>query len=159
MSSGKAHLFFPRIPEAHTVWLGEPLTLDEYKCRYKVDEASFVDTVIIHFFQVHYYTCNKSVFDEINLISEFVSYNNSFFHFFFSTSRNAFFFFIYDDFRIRNIENWGHSKYKNSICAADIYDFFFRTDAQFCCIFNVYNERQWRNARSMITENLSRLFK
>jgi len=45
VSSGKAHLFFPRIPEAHTIWLGKPLTLEEYRCRYKVEEASFVDTL------------------------------------------------------------------------------------------------------------------
>ncbi|VVC30018.1 Aminopeptidase P, N-terminal,Creatinase/Aminopeptidase P, N-terminal,Peptidase [Cinara cedri] len=43
VSSGKTHLFFPRPEESHIVWLGKPLSLDEYKCRYKVEEALFVD--------------------------------------------------------------------------------------------------------------------
>jgi len=49
VSSGKTYLFFPRIDETHIVWLGKPLTLDEYKCRYKVEDVLFVDMVIKHF--------------------------------------------------------------------------------------------------------------
>ncbi|XP_025425745.1 xaa-Pro dipeptidase [Sipha flava] len=43
VSSGKAHLFFPRIDEAHFVWLGKPLSLNEYKCLYKVENTSYTD--------------------------------------------------------------------------------------------------------------------
>ncbi|KAL4090532.1 hypothetical protein QTP88_025347 [Uroleucon formosanum] len=45
VSNGEAHLFFPRVEETQTVWLGKPLSLDEYKCRYKVNYASYADTL------------------------------------------------------------------------------------------------------------------
>jgi len=63
VSSGEAHLFFPRVEEAHTVWLGKPLSLDEYKCRYKVNYASYVDTVINNnsYKTISFFICIESI--------------------------------------------------------------------------------------------------
>jgi len=43
VSSGKAYLFFPRTEDEHIKWLGKPLSQNEYKCLYKVEDVSFVD--------------------------------------------------------------------------------------------------------------------
>lgn len=54
VSTGKTYLFFPKVEEANIIWLGKPLTLNEYRCRYKVEDVLFVDSVIKCFFVVFF---------------------------------------------------------------------------------------------------------
>ncbi|XP_050440557.1 xaa-Pro dipeptidase [Adelges cooleyi] len=46
VSTGNVHLFFPKIPEEHYVWMGVPLDIEEYKKRYQVKNISYVETLL-----------------------------------------------------------------------------------------------------------------
>ena len=41
--SGKATLFVPRQPEAYTIWMGPPPSLEQFRSSYKVDNVKYVD--------------------------------------------------------------------------------------------------------------------
>ncbi|KAI5646234.1 metallopeptidase family m24 domain-containing protein [Phthorimaea operculella] len=43
VSTGKSHLFVPRLPEEYEVWMGKLLSCDEFKRIYGVDEVHYVD--------------------------------------------------------------------------------------------------------------------
>ncbi|KAG6463381.1 hypothetical protein O3G_MSEX013838 [Manduca sexta] len=43
VSTGKSHLFVPRLPEEYEVWMGKLLTCHDFKNIYAVDEVHYVD--------------------------------------------------------------------------------------------------------------------
>ncbi|XP_063982498.1 xaa-Pro dipeptidase isoform X5 [Diachasmimorpha longicaudata] len=45
ITSGKSILFFPRLPAEYEIWCGKLSTLDEFKQRYDVDEAHYVEGI------------------------------------------------------------------------------------------------------------------
>jgi Xaa-Pro dipeptidase len=45
VSTAKAILFMPRLPEEFAVWMGRLLSQDEFKKMYSVDEVHYVDDV------------------------------------------------------------------------------------------------------------------
>jgi Xaa-Pro dipeptidase len=45
VSTAKAMLFMPRLPEDFAIWIGRLLSQDEFKKMYSVDEVHYVDDV------------------------------------------------------------------------------------------------------------------
>ncbi|XP_072931446.1 xaa-Pro dipeptidase [Epargyreus clarus] len=45
VSTGKSHLFVPRLPEEYEVWMGKLLACEEFKKIYAVDEVHYVDEI------------------------------------------------------------------------------------------------------------------
>ena len=45
VDTNKAHLFFPKLPESYSIWMGRLHQLSHYQDRYQVDDVHFVDDV------------------------------------------------------------------------------------------------------------------
>ena len=64
VDTGKATLFFPKLPEEYMVWMGEIHSLGHFKAKYAVEETKYSKDVrvVLVTFKIHLLTLNDSFF-------------------------------------------------------------------------------------------------